>query len=805
MHDEGNKRPDHTCTRCGNGVLDDGEQCEVHGLGCNSTCGCVAPMVSSGSANCTKCGNHVQDPGEQCDRSAGCSSNCTCMFPTVPAGNFVCTLCGNKQLDAGEQCDGSIGCGANCFCLAGWRPAPYGCTKCGNLVVDAGEMCDGTLGCDATCHCSSGWVLDKSTNNTCTRCGNGVVDDWREECDDNSSTCFRCKCVAGTSSVDHHCVGAAAADQRLPCPGLSQDRCAGNQSCAWCPSSSTCTLKQLSSACQQCSFFDFSREECTDRAGCSCNADRCPSCSSTPKGACTAGCQWCAPSLSCMDESSTECSCSAKQSRCSDSPGCHNCTTLHSCMASVDSCPTCLSYASASECTHSGCLWCNVTALCLPSGQRCVECADIGSEFCTRFASCKLCGGICRASSSPCTKKSNSDTVLVAAIVPSVCGGVLILACIIVVIVAVGRRRKSKQKQQERGVEMTLERSFIDLPDESVPVDSEAAGSLPFSVHPSSLVFSCRSSPLEVGSTYTKKLTIKSTASRSNSNSATTSISVHQPEPTGTYVVGVDPRSADLGPGEEQTVTVSLKPLCTTTVDASVAVRVAGSREFVAVAVRAEVAISNFLDWNELEVEKRVGEGGFGVVYKAEWRRQTVAVKEFKAMMIELEEFRADAQREMDISCRIRSPYLICTFGFVFNPQHLAIVMEYAPMGSLDSYIARHALESGLKPHIALDVSKGMEFLHANGILHRDLKTENILVFSLSPKAPVRVKISDFGTSRLIGSEEASKDLTKGIGTPLYQSPEVMTSSPYGCKSDVYSFGMLVYVLYAETHPFVDM
>eukprot|EP01107_Rhizomastix_libera_P012443 TRINITY_DN3108_c0_g2_i2.p1 TRINITY_DN3108_c0_g2~~TRINITY_DN3108_c0_g2_i2.p1 ORF type:complete len:149 (-),score=38.53 TRINITY_DN3108_c0_g2_i2:393-839(-) len=97
-----------------------------------------------------------------------------------------------------------------------------------------------------------------------------------------------------------------------------------------------------------------------------------------------------------------------------------------------------------------------------------------------------------------------------------------------------------------------------------------------------------------------------------------------------------------------------------------------------------------------------------------------------------------------------------------------------------------------------------MQFLHNNNIIHRDLKTDNMLIVSLSIGSTVRAKVSDFGTSRMVGSDEVQQ-LTTAIGTPSFMAPETMDKgSPYSLPSDVFSFAVLLWSLWNESEPYLE-
>lgn len=112
--------------------------------------------------------------------------------------------------------------------------------------------------------------------------------------------------------------------------------------------------------------------------------------------------------------------------------------------------------------------------------------------------------------------------------------------------------------------------------------------------------------------------------------------------------------------------------------------------------------------------------------------------------------------------------------------------MEYVPEGSLIKLISK-SLEFSLKVKIAMDIIKGLAFLHSNNIAHRDIKPDNVLVVTPVKGAHVNVKLADFGTSRIDArqyelnrkqffSDESPhrRALTKGVGTLIYSPPEIL-------------------------------
>lgn len=122
--------------------------------------------------------------------------------------------------------------------------------------------------------------------------------------------------------------------------------------------------------------------------------------------------------------------------------------------------------------------------------------------------------------------------------------------------------------------------------------------------------------------------------------------------------------------------------------------------------------------------------------------------------------------------------------------------MEYCDKGSLDILIEREQLSLARKYRIVLDVANGMAYLHSKRILHRDLKSANVLV-----DKHYTAKVADFDKAKLASKNQ---DLhTERIGTAYYCSPEVAMGLKYDLKCDVFSFAMVLHeVMHNKMHPF---
>ncbi|ELP92950.1 protein serine/threonine kinase, putative [Entamoeba invadens IP1] len=205
--------------------------------------------------------------------------------------------------------------------------------------------------------------------------------------------------------------------------------------------------------------------------------------------------------------------------------------------------------------------------------------------------------------------------------------------------------------------------------------------------------------------------------------------------------------------------------------------------------------ISTRLDPDELVAEKKLGEGSFGIVYKGNFRGNVVAIKkmkEFKEIDNEMDEF----IKEVAMLDKFRSEFIVYFYGAVFIPTKVCLVTEFAHYGSLQDSIKHKTgdeVNIDMRIKIMLDASKGISYLHDNGILHRDIKPDNILVFSFNLNDKINAKLTDFGSSRNINLLMTNMTFTKGVGTPSYMAPEIVIKEKYTKSADIYSFAITMF------------
>ena len=198
------------------------------------------------------------------------------------------------------------------------------------------------------------------------------------------------------------------------------------------------------------------------------------------------------------------------------------------------------------------------------------------------------------------------------------------------------------------------------------------------------------------------------------------------------------------------------------------------------------------------EILERIAAGGQGTVYRA---RDTVldrvvAIKVINQSLADDSAYLEALQREARLAAGLDHPNITTVHDFQFEGDTPYLVMEYVP-DSLDKHLrGRQSLPQAKATEIATQICKALEYAHSNGVIHRDIKPQNVLLTEDG-----NAKVSDFGIARAIASSTQSRT-TRAVGTPFYMAPEQWTGSPADAKADIYSLGVLLYELLTGSPPF---
>ena len=168
--------------------------------------------------------------------------------------------------------------------------------------------------------------------------------------------------------------------------------------------------------------------------------------------------------------------------------------------------------------------------------------------------------------------------------------------------------------------------------------------------------------------------------------------------------------------------------------------------------LKVETRFSAKLDYDDFKLLEEIGGGSYGTVYHGEWRNQEVAIKVLKK-----ERNPVNFQKECAMLQELRCPYIVNFIGYCAFPTRLSLVTEFMPLGSLSKYIFGDKIDNHYRLLVATDCAKAMAFLHRCGLIHRDLKPDNILIVSLEASYGIHCKLADFGTSKHFNEVSVNK------------------------------------------------
>jgi serine/threonine-protein kinase len=210
---------------------------------------------------------------------------------------------------------------------------------------------------------------------------------------------------------------------------------------------------------------------------------------------------------------------------------------------------------------------------------------------------------------------------------------------------------------------------------------------------------------------------------------------------------------------------------------------------------------TNLLLGNRYRLLHQAGKGGMALVYEAydTMLERPVAVKLLKQDFIDNSAFRERFRQEAKSAANLSHPNIVTVHDFGFDDNGVYIVMEFVPGTDLKSRMREEGFftcSEGLP--LILQACAGLGYAHRAGIVHCDVKPQNMLVTRDN-----RLKITDFGIARALSTIDAHEKYDVVWGSPQYIAPEQAAGSPPTPASDVYSLGVVIYELFSGRLPFV--
>ncbi len=199
------------------------------------------------------------------------------------------------------------------------------------------------------------------------------------------------------------------------------------------------------------------------------------------------------------------------------------------------------------------------------------------------------------------------------------------------------------------------------------------------------------------------------------------------------------------------------------------------------------------------EILSLLGEGGMANVYRA---RQTniqryVAIKVIKSGLTNVEQFAQRFEREVQTIAALNHPHIIKVFDYGKQGDLVYLVMEFQPGGSLADLIGAGPLPLPRASQLLAQIASALDYAHRQGVVHRDLKPQNILL-----DADGNAILTDFGIAKIFQADSALTQSGMLVGTPTYMSPEQWQGRPVDSRADIYALGIVLFEMLSGQLPF---
>lgn len=207
------------------------------------------------------------------------------------------------------------------------------------------------------------------------------------------------------------------------------------------------------------------------------------------------------------------------------------------------------------------------------------------------------------------------------------------------------------------------------------------------------------------------------------------------------------------------------------------------------------------IPFEDLTMGDEIGSGAFGVIHVAFWKGDQVAVKKLRVKRVH-EKRKKDFEAEVSTFYRLNHLNIVQFYGACVITPNLAIVMEFLGDGSLydNIHLSHNQFRDSIKDQIIIDSFAALKYLHNENVLHRDIKSKNIMLF----EKKTRCKLADFGLSLIKdeSDENSSQKEHSAAGTRLYLPKEVLNGARLTIKElkfvDVYSLAVTMVELLTE-------
>ncbi|KAF0687004.1 Aste57867_21224 [Aphanomyces stellatus] len=205
------------------------------------------------------------------------------------------------------------------------------------------------------------------------------------------------------------------------------------------------------------------------------------------------------------------------------------------------------------------------------------------------------------------------------------------------------------------------------------------------------------------------------------------------------------------------------------------------------------------LDGKNLTLSKVLGSGAFANVWHGTYDGESVAVKTLHHSKVTHHQVQSFIQ-EISLMGSFNSPYIVKLIGAVWTrPSDVQCVMEFMSGGDLRDHLEHHSVDTfswDEKCTHIYSIAQGLVYLHSLNVIHRDLKSRNILLDVVKG-----TKLTDFGVSK----EDVQETMTAGMGTFRWMAPEVIQDTEYDISADIYSFGCILAEFSTHTIPYSDL